>query len=87
MTAINFKQLKFSFFFAAYYFFCPFVLVNCGSADTPYDKLNGISAEVDANDLCFTDEFLTADCQKFFEDNPDAVAPVDEEETEADTTI
>lgn len=57
------KKLILTALFGFYHFFIPFVLVNCGGEDIPYDKSQVTEAELEANEPDCEDTTLTTlDC-------------------------
>jgi len=58
------KRIFLTLFFASYYFFMPFVMVNCGVADEQFTIDAGASESdsTDALDQCQKMEFLVDDC-------------------------
>lgn len=73
------KRTFLTIFFAAYYIFMPFVMVNCSVADQPYaldDEalVSSESVDEDALEECMNMEFLVEECIAILQSESDRIA-------------
>lgn len=88
------KRVKLTILFATYYFFMPFIWLNCSSApDVDYvvssDSSNteAVASESDSVDDCQSNEFLTASCVDVIQEEEDRVSSEESEVSTAEDSI